>query len=114
MRKDVKAFAADVPLLRFGRHDRKIDVVRPRLAAAECAQRPGVVAVGAAQELQNVFTASTRRSKDGGDLPQFGFRKEDRRVTCYYFYVWDDDFGAGFVKLRSWPPLPRQGLGRRP
>jgi hypothetical protein len=29
----------------------------------------------------------------------FSFTKGERRVTCYYFYVWDDDFGPTFVKV---------------
>jgi hypothetical protein len=91
-------------LLRFDKHDRKIDVARPLLAAAERAQRPGVVAVGVAQEFQSVFTAATRPSTGDGP-PQFCFRK-DRRVTCFYFYIWDDDFGPGFIKLCAWFPYP--------
>jgi hypothetical protein len=49
-RKDLKAFATahDIPLLRFGKHDRKINLARPLLAAAERAQRLGVVAIGVA------------------------------------------------------------------
>jgi hypothetical protein len=27
-------------------------------------------------------------------------------VTCYYFYVWDEDFGPGFVKVGSYFPYP--------
>ena len=106
-RRDVKRFSEQhgVPLLRFGKHDRKIDVVRPLLAAAEREQRLGVVAIGVAQELQSVFTAASRSSRSDGP-PQFSFRKEDRRVTCFYFYVWDDDFGPGFVKLCAWFPYP--------
>ena len=106
-RDDVKAFTAanGIPVLRFGKGDRKIDVVRPLLAAAERNGRPGVVAVGVAQEFQNVFTAS-RTPSDGGKAVQFGFRREDRRVTCFYFYVWDDDFGPGFIKLCTYFPYP--------
>lgn len=29
-----------------------------------------------------------------------------RRVTCYYFYVVDAEFGAGFVKICSYFPYP--------
>jgi hypothetical protein len=94
-----------IPLLRFGRHDRKIDKVRPLLHAAEQVGRPGVVAIGVAQEFQNVFTASKRRS-DPGRAVQFTFRKEDRRVTCFYFYLWDEDFGPGFIKLCAYFPYP--------
>jgi hypothetical protein len=106
-RGEVDRFAArgGVPLLRFGRHDRKIDKVRPLLQAAEQARRPGVVAVGVTQEFQNVFTATKRRS-DSSRAVQFTFRKQDRRVTCFYFYVWDADFGPGFVKLCAYFPYP--------
>lgn len=106
-REDVKRFAMrhDIPLIRFGRHDRKIDVVRPYLQAAERERRPGVVAVGVAQEFQNVFTG-TKRPTAADTAVQFAFRKEDRRVTCFYFYVWDDDFGPGFIKLCAYFPYP--------
>jgi hypothetical protein len=29
----------------------------------------------------------------------FSFTKANRRVICYYFYLWDDDFGPAFVKV---------------
>jgi hypothetical protein len=29
----------------------------------------------------------------------FAFTKADRRVTCYYFDVWDNDVGPAFVKV---------------
>jgi hypothetical protein len=112
-RRNVKTFAAthDIPL-RFGKADRKIDVARPLRAAADKTQRPGVVAIGVAQEFAKVFTASSRASTSAGP-PQFSFRKQDRRVTCFSFSVWDDDFGPGFVKLCALVPLPRQGVGQR-
>lgn len=106
-RADVKRFTAehDIPLIRFGKGDRKLDVIRPLLQAAEREGRPGVVAVGVAQEFQNVFTGA-RRPTSQDKAVQFGFRKEDRRVTCFYFYVWDDDFGPGFVKICAYFPYP--------
>ncbi len=106
-RRDVKRFAAEhnIPLLRFTKAERKIDVVRPMLATAERAQRPGVVAIGVAQEFQNVFTGAGRPGENGGP-PRFSYHKQDRRVTCFYFYVWDDDFGPGFIKLCAWFPYP--------
>ncbi len=105
-RADVNAFAAQhaIPLIAFGKDDRRIDVVRPLLAKAAAAGAPGVVAVGVAQEFQSVFTAAKRTGEAGG--VQFSFRKEDRRVTCFYFYIWDDDFGPGFIKLCAYFPYP--------
>ena len=36
----------------------------------------------------------------------FSFTKADRRVTCYYFYLWDDDFGPAFIKVCAYFPYP--------
>jgi hypothetical protein len=69
-----------------------------------------VVAIGVAQEFQSVFTAYDRSAKEGGQrrpgAPHYAFVKEDRRVTAYYFYVSDPDFGLGFIKLCSYFPYP--------
>ncbi|MED7829111.1 hypothetical protein, partial [Streptomyces chiangmaiensis] len=35
-----------------------------------------------------------------------GFDKADRRVTCFYFYLWDSDFGPAFIKVCSYFPYP--------
>lgn len=39
-------------------------------------------------------------------MVSYGFEKADRRVSVYYFYVWDDDFGPGFIKLCTYFPYP--------
>lgn len=36
----------------------------------------------------------------------FSFTKADRRVTCFYFYVWDEDFGPAFIKVCAYFPYP--------
>jgi hypothetical protein len=94
-----------IPLVRFAKDDRKGDVVRGYVTKAARAGRPGVVAIGVAQEFQSVFTAYDR-AKDRPGPPSYAFSKADRRVTCYYFYVWDRDFGPGFVKICSYFPYP--------
>ena len=106
-RADVKQFATDcgIPLIRFGKRDRKIDVVRPLLTAAQRDGRTGVVAIGVAQEFQNVMIGVKRPTR-AGKAVYFAFHKQDRRVTCYYFYVFDDDFGPGFIKLCAYFPYP--------
>jgi hypothetical protein len=58
-----------------------------------------------AQEFQRVFTAHQRPTRDP-KVHLFGFDKADRRVTVYYFYVLDADFGPGFIKICSWFPYP--------
>lgn len=106
-RKAVTAFAVDndIPVLRLKRpdrtrwDDRKIDHVRPHLQRAECQGRHGVVAIVAAQEIQKVFMGYDRAKGEHGKAVNFSFDKADRRVTVFYFYVRDPDFGVGFIKL---------------
>jgi len=62
-----------------------------------------VAAIGIAQEFQNVFTATQRSN---GNAVWFSFFKADRRVTCFYFYLWDVDFGPGFIKVCAYFPYP--------
>jgi hypothetical protein len=102
----VRRFAADnvIPLVHFEKNDRKIDVMRPNLAAQAATGRSGVAAIGVAQEFARVFLAT----KHTGQTTKvwFSFTKGERRVTCYYFYVWDDDFGPTFVKVCAYSPYP--------
>ncbi len=105
-RKAVASFAeADhIPVVRFGKDDRKIDRMRPYLARQAATGRSGVAAIGTAQEFQNVFAASQRHGPQR--IPWFSFTKADRRVTCFYFYVWDSDFGPAFIKVCAYFPYP--------
>jgi hypothetical protein len=105
-RRAVAAFAEDehIPVVRFAKHDRKLDVMRRHLAAQARTGRSGVAAIGVAQEFQNVF-ASTGHERPGYS-PWFSFYKADRRVTCFYFYLWDAEFGPAFIKVCSYFPYP--------
>jgi hypothetical protein len=76
----------------------------PYLQAAATAGRPGVVAVGIAQEFQRVFTGYDRATKPGAVC--YGFAKADRRVSVYYFYLWDTEFGPAFIKVCTYFPYP--------
>jgi hypothetical protein len=106
-RRAVAAFARDndIPVVRFGRGDRKIEVMTPYLDAAAAGGVSKVAAIGVAQEYANVFTATSREGREGG-APWFSFAKADRRVTCYYFYLWDADFGPAFIKVCCYFPYP--------
>jgi hypothetical protein len=66
--------------------------------------RSGVAAIGIAQEFQNVFAAAQRTGDNA--VPWFTFFKADRRVTCFYFYLWDADFGSAFIKICAYFPYP--------
>jgi len=106
-RQAVARFAEmnDIPVVKFKKGTRKIDVMRPLLALAARAGRPGVVAIGWAQEFQLVWDAR-KRDTDPSRPPQFSFAKVERRVTCYYFYVWDERWGPGFIKVCAYFPYP--------
>ena len=58
-----------------------------------------------AQEFQWVESCSTREARNHG-APHFEWGKEERRVTCYYFYLWDEEFGPGFSKICAYFPYP--------
>jgi hypothetical protein len=102
-RKAVGDFAAvnHIPMVRFNKDDRHIEVIRPYLDAATA---PGVVAIGCGQEFQWVFTATRVPSSSG--VPLFKFAKTQRRVSVFYFYVLDAEFGPGFIKICSYFPYP--------
>ena len=106
-RQAVARFAEmnDIPVVKFKKGTRKIDVIRPLLARAAGAGRPQVVAIGWAQEFQLVWDAR-KRDTDPSRSPQFSFAKAERRVTCYYFYVWDERWGPAFVKVCAYFPYP--------
>ena len=105
-RRVVSAFAEaeHLPVVRFRKGDRKIEVMRRYLAAQAATGRSGVAAIGVAQEYQNVFAANQRQASNG--IPWFSFTKADRRVSCFYFYLWDADFGAAFIKVCAYFPYP--------
>jgi len=105
-RRSVARFARDehVPVVRFKKGDRKVEVMRRYLNGQAKTGRSGVAAIGVAQEFQNVFATNRREGSNG--IPWFSFTKADRRVTCFYFYLWDRDFGPGFIKVCAYFPYP--------
>jgi hypothetical protein len=105
-RRSVSHFAEDehIPVVPFRKGDRKIEVMGRYLAAQAATGRSGVAAIGVAQEYQNVFAANQRQASNG--IPWFSFTKADRRVSCFYFYLWDVDFGPAFIKVCAYFPYP--------
>jgi hypothetical protein len=106
-RRDIKdwAQANGVPVIRFKAGERKADVMAPYLDAAASTGHSQVVAIGCAQEFQLVWTAR-KRDTDPGGCPQFSFTKEQRRVSVFYVYIWDDKMGSGFIKICTYFPYP--------
>ena len=105
-RRSVESYASSngIPWVKFGKDDRKIDVMQPHIQAQAATGKPGVAAVGVSQEFQRVWSAYQRDTSTAA--PQYTFARADRRVTCYYFYLWDEDFGPGFIKVCAYFPYP--------
>jgi hypothetical protein len=105
-RRAVARFADDehIPVVRFTKADRKIEKMRPYIAVQAKTGRSGVAAIGVAQEYANVFTGTKKTGSNG--VAWFSFTRADRRVSCYYFYLWDDEFGPGFIKICAYFPYP--------
>ena len=106
-RQAVDRFAQmnDIPVVKFKKGIRKLDVMQRYLRAAARADRPGVAAIGRAEEFQLVWDAR-KRDTDPSRPPQFWFAKAERRVTCYYFYLLDERWGPGFIKICAYFPYP--------
>ena len=106
-RREVKGWAqaSGIPLIRLGAGERKAEVMAPYLRAAAAAGRSQVVAIGCAQEFQLVWTAR-KRDTDPGRCPQFSFTKEQRRVSVFYVYIFDEQMGPGFIKICTYFPYP--------
>ena len=101
---DSFAVSNGIPWVKFSKGDRKIETMQPYLDRQAATGRSGVAAIGVAQEFQRVWSAYQRDTKTAA--PQYTFAKADRRVTCYYFYLWDEDFGAAFIKVCAYFPYP--------
>src|SRR5579859_7783458 len=106
-RREIKdwAQANGIPLIRFKAGERKAGVMAPYLDAAAAAGRSQVVAIGCAQEFQLVWTAR-KRDTDPGRCPQFSFTREQRRVSVFYVYIFDERMGPGFIKICTYFPYP--------
>ena len=112
-RQDIRdwAQANGIPVIRFTAGQRKAEVMAPYLDAA-VAGRSQVVAVGCAQEFQLVWTAR-KRDTDPGGCPQFSFTKEQRRVSVFYIYIFDERMGPRVHQGLHLLPVSGQGVGER-
>lgn len=95
-----------IPVVRFKKGERKSEVMRRYLARQEATGHSGVAAIGTAQEFQWVASCSRREARQPGGAPHFSWDRAERRVSVFYFYIWDEDFGPGFIKVCSYFPYP--------
>lgn len=98
----VKAFATrnNIPLIQFESGVRKDDLAQSYRANFEPSE--GVVFIGAAQEKAYSFKARKRQGQ--GNKVGFDYSRQSVRVKHYYFYLQDEDFGPGFIKICTYVP----------
>jgi hypothetical protein len=105
--KAIHAFAQQhgIPIIRFARGQRKDDVAKRHLAAFRRTGRDqGVLFIGVAQENVRAFRSTAKRRRDGS-VASFDFYRGQVCVNHYYFYLYDRDWGPGFVKFSSYMPF---------
>src|SRR6266536_648072 len=91
---DSYARAHHIPVVRFTKGQRKVEVMRRHLDRAAASGRSQVAAIGWAQGYAPVASARTWHTESG--VPQFAFGKALLRVSCVYFYLWDYHLAAAF------------------
>ena len=98
----VKTFATqnNIPLIQFESGVRKDDIAQSYRAKFELSE--GVVFIGTAQEKAYSFKASQRQGRD--NKVGFDYSRQSVRVKHYYFYLQDEDFGPGFIKICTYVP----------
>src|SRR6478672_9956845 len=105
-RKAVLSFsdANDIPWIRFEKDQAKLEVMEPHLARQAATGKSGVRGDRRGPGVPAGVDPSEGKTSTG--TPRWSFYKADRRVTCYYFYLWDADFGPAFIKVCAWFPYP--------
>jgi hypothetical protein len=98
---EVYAKEHQIPLLTFGKGERKDDVVAPYLKGT--AGREGIVLIGKAQEKTTTFRTTKGHGPRSADRYPRLFRTT-ALVNQYYFYGLDVDFGPFFFKFSSYFP----------
>ena len=89
-----------IPLVQFGRKERKDDVTQKHLA--RFTEDEGVLYVGKAQERAKVTRTQKRFDGQGRAYPWLV--PSTSMVNHYYFYCVDTDFGPFFLKFCSYFP----------
>lgn len=101
---DRYAMQHDIPVVHFTRGESKEDTAKPYLERAAATDAEGVVLIGVAQERVSGWRGFRKGGSDSH--PHFVYRRQSLWVNHYYFYVWDRQFGPGFVKQCPYAPYP--------
>jgi hypothetical protein len=99
----VETFAAaeGLEIYKFKKKDVKEEIAKAHLAKFR--KKSGVVLIGKAQEKASAFRGK-RADKAGGKV-WFDYRRQEVNVIHYYFYILDEEFGLGFIKVCTYLPF---------
>jgi hypothetical protein len=102
--REIHAFAAanEIPIVRFGRGQSKLEIARPYLERAEREDRFGCVMIGVCQERTLVWRGWRKGGSDA--RPHFEYARQAAVPNQYYFYLRDPDWGAAFWKCCAYAP----------
>jgi hypothetical protein len=106
-RHSVEQYANDneIPIVKFEKGPKHKHPSKDDIAKAYRQQYPqsdGVNFIGVAQEKAKAFKG-TKKQHSG--YIGFDYQRQDVYVTHYYFYLFDADFGPGFIKICSYFPF---------
>jgi hypothetical protein len=99
----VEAFAAaeGLEIYKFKQKDVKEEIAQAHLSKFE--GKSGVVLIGKAQEKASAFRGKRADRKDG--KVWFDYSRHEVNVIHYYFYIFDEAFGLGFIKVCTYLPF---------
>jgi hypothetical protein len=96
-----------VPVVRFGKGEKKEDIARPYLQAAAAGGGDGRVAlIGIAQEKAPVWRSWKAKGQEHAVHPHMEWGRQMAFVNHFYFYLWDPEWGAAFWKTNAYAPYP--------
>lgn len=99
----VKEFAEGqgLEVYKFQKNEKKEEVAKAHLTRFE--KKSGVVLIGKAQEKASAFSGRRADREDG--KVWFDYSRRAVNVIHYYFYILDEEFGLGFIKVCSYLPF---------
>ena len=100
----IEELAADkrIPVVDFEKGQRKETIAEPYFRAAARHQREGVVLIGMVQEKANVFRPPSKKQRQVG---KFVAHRNSAFIKHIYVYIFDKDFGPGFIKFCTYAPF---------
>jgi hypothetical protein len=100
-KKAVEIFAEEegIPLFHFERGVRKDDIAAQY--REQRGDKEGILFIGIAQERAYAYKA---HKKVQGQMVRFEYSRQSVFVNHYYFYIQDEDFGPGFIKVCTYAP----------